>query len=263
MSLVNRAARTAVTLFPYFNEARISAQQWIQNRMRIPFDKDFKALRLFPDIKDAIYLDIGGNRGFATDAILMHSSSCRVFYYEPNPVVFEKVKNRFKANPRVETANFALGDTPGNFILYIPMYRGRVFDGLASLNYEEARTWLGKDKILFFDEKKLHMRECRSEVRKLDDLGLDPFFVKLDVQGYELNVLRGGENTIRKSQPILLIESVEKGDSVLKYLEAFGYRSYRFDRNRFIRDETGSPNSFLMTEDKFRLLLSPDLPSKK
>lgn len=40
----------------------------------------------------------------------------------------------------------------------------------------------------------------------LDDLRLAPGFIKLDVEGMELNVLLGGEKTIREHRPVILFE---------------------------------------------------------
>jgi len=85
--------------------------------------------------------------------------------------------------------------------------------------------------------------------------------MKIDVQGYELPVLLGGEETIAREQPIILIESVT--NEQMDFLNQFGYRLYRFDRseNKFITNETGKINSFLMTNAKYELLTQTNLNS--
>jgi hypothetical protein len=52
-------------------------------------------------------------------------------------------------------------------------------------------------------------------------------FIKIDVEGMELEALAGGRNTIMKHKPVMLIESI-KTDKValLKFLEEHGYQTF-------------------------------------
>ncbi len=236
------------------DRAKVFTQRFVQRAFRRPFDRDFRALAHFPEIEGAVYLDIGGNRGFAVDAMLMQNRTCRVHSFEPNPGLAREIEKRFANEPRVEVTNRGMGDEAGEFTLYVPVYRGYEFSGLASLIREEAETWLAGGNLLFYDAKQLQIREHRCAVGRLDDLDCDPFFIKLDVQGYEYNVLAGGRGMIARAEPILLIESIQKDDAIVRLLGEFGYRLYRYERGAFIPDETGGINSFLMTDARRRML---------
>lgn len=49
-------------------------------------------------------------------------------------------------------------------------------------------------------------------VQRLDDLVLPPAdFIKIDVEGHELQVLQGGERYIKSSYPVMVIEQEQKG----------------------------------------------------
>ena len=53
--------------------------------------------------------------------------------------------------------------------------------------------------------------KCRVATRRLDDDDVGRLgFIKIDVEGSELNVLRGAEETIRAHKPVLLIEIDER-----------------------------------------------------
>ncbi|MGD9558212.1 MAG: FkbM family methyltransferase, partial [Mangrovibacterium sp.] len=135
----------------------------------------------------------------------------------------------------------------------IPFYRKWMFDGLASLNYDSAKNWL-THRLWMFDQQKLSVKKISCEVRKLDDFNFNPYFVKIDVQGHEFQVLQGSENTIRKCQPIFLIECVN--EQIIRFLKKFNYSFYRYSRGEF-SEGLGELNTFCMTKNKFYELTSP------
>jgi len=61
-------------------------------------------------------------------------------------------------------------------------------------------------------------------VQRLDDLDLPPAdFVKIDVEGFELYVLQGGENYIKKSYPVLVVEQESRAEAHTLLL-SWGYQ---------------------------------------
>lgn len=55
-------------------------------------------------------------------------------------------------------------------------------------------------------------------------------FMKIDVEGHEESVLRGGRETIRRDQPILFVECCHPHHACLRNLEVEGYRIVDADR---------------------------------
>ena len=85
-------------------------------------------------------------------------------------------------------------------------------------------------------------------VRRLDDLvrGRRVGFIKIDVEGYEVAVLRGGMGIISESRPTLLIEIEErhrKGalEEVCGLLKPLGYRGFYLHSGRFEPVESFDP----------------------
>jgi hypothetical protein len=58
-------------------------------------------------------------------------------------------------------------------------------------------------------------------VARLDELGLAPGFIKIDVEGCPLDVLLGGMTTLRERRPVLMIEDAP---TVTDLLCPLGYR---------------------------------------
>ena len=250
---LKKIARTFMTFFPFIKDWSYQVKRTTRKIFRLAFEEDFTAIQMIPDEKNVLYLDVGGNQGAVIDFLLLKKKNCQVISFEPNPEVYQKTYARFRGNPQVLVNNFGLGKNDGEFKLYIPEYRGYRFDGLGSLDSKFDDAWLA-ESLFFYDKKYLVMHEVVCKIRRLDDLALDPLFVKVDVEGFELEVLLGGEKTIERSHPILLMESVEKDGEIMMYLERFGYKIYKYWRGEFILGERGSPNSFLMTDDKLKLL---------
>jgi hypothetical protein len=83
-----------------------------------------------------------------------------------------------------------------------------------------------------FSDEEIHITE--EEIINLDSIFTndDVFdFIKIDTQGSELDILRGGENICKKSKAILLEVSIlpyNNGaplyEEVIKFMEDYGYK---------------------------------------
>ena len=62
-------------------------------------------------------------------------------------------------------------------------------------------------------------------VRTLDSFNLNNIsFIKIDVEGYELNLLKGAEETLDKNKPVIFIEkTITKYDDIKIFLNSYNY----------------------------------------
>ena len=67
---------------------------------------------------------------------------------------------------------------------------------------------------------------------------VQPNFIKIDVDGYEMNVLKGLRQTITKFKPIMVIETNDDYE-VLNFLKECNYKLLDLDLNEF----DGMPNN--------------------
>jgi FkbM family methyltransferase len=160
-------------------------------------------LRHLPElIAGGTALDVGAWYGPWSYRLRRHAE--RVVAVEPNPRLAALLRSSL---PGVHVVEAALGDHSGEVPLYIPPGRGR--EGVASLTPAASMTG------------------TTVPMRTLDELGLtDLRLVKLDVEGHELGALRGGERTIRRDRPTLLVEvevRMQPVGPVLDLLTGWGY----------------------------------------
>jgi len=241
--------RNLQTLFPFMHDFRFSFQFFRNQLFDKVHDADFEALAFFSPPPDLCFLDIGSNRGEAIHSMLMRMNSNNpIIGFEPNPLVFEKLHKKFNRHAHITLHNLGLGDKKDKFTLYIPYYRKWMFDGLASFERENAAHWL-ETRMWNYNKNLMSLRKVECRVDCLDDFKYAPFFIKMDVQGFELNVLKGAQKTLKDWQPILLIESITP--EIIEFLHTFGYECYRFDHGKFSKG-IGALNTFAMTADKIR-----------
>ncbi len=144
-------------------------------------------------------VDAGANVGYVTRLLsrCVGPGGC-VHSFEPVPDTFEILASNVHCLrlKNVRPYPFGLSDRNGPAAMAIPQYA----DGGENL-YESRLAEKGAAP----DE-----RAVRVELRRLDDLlASNPgriAFLKIDVEGHELQVVEGASETIRRHRPALLIE---------------------------------------------------------
>jgi FkbM family methyltransferase len=157
-------------------------------------------------------LDIGANVGLYSYEL---SKLCKtVEAFEPQPWAYNRLKNYQIKN--INCHNVGLSDIEGHLDLSIPIINGKEIDGLASF-----RCLPGENNIISVP------------VRRVDDYNFsDVSFIKIDVEGYEIEVIKGSLVTIEKSKPNLLIEIEQRHLThssiyeVFKFILDLGYDGY-------------------------------------
>jgi len=160
-------------------------------------------------------LDVGGNHGVYAGALVPLVREVHAF--EPFLQLAEALRR--KLPPGVTVHPFALSDREGTLTLTIPRRSGALLDGLATLEGAESLARAGEHDTI----------AVPVETRRLDQLGLrDVGFIKIDVEGHEIEVLLGSAELIARDRPVLLVESQtltrrEAPYNVFTFLGALGY----------------------------------------
>lgn len=140
--------------------------------------------------REGVALDIGANIG--NHAIYFSKCFSKVYAFEPNPSTYKLLSFNSSYSTNVEPFNIGLGDEKGVFKLY-----------------EDAEN-LGGSSLKLGDQTKALTIDV--VVERLDDLnlGLDGCcFVKIDVEGSEADVIKGGVQVIKRHQPIIVFEQLK------------------------------------------------------
>jgi FkbM family methyltransferase len=172
-------------------------------------------LKLVPFLADPqrLSLDVGANKGVYSYVLRRHSR--HVVAFEPNPKI-RAVLSRW-ADMQVEVLPYALSEKSGRTELRIPR-------GLRGYSNQRGTLSLA------------HMHDddgiVEVEARRLDELSFrDIGFIKIDVEGFERQVIEGARETLSRERPRLLIEIEEYHtrrpiEDDLAFVEGLGFRGY-------------------------------------
>lgn len=146
-----------------------------------------------------VFFDIGANAGFYT--LQAAHKGARVFSFEPFPSTRKMLEQNVKSN------------TYEKLVTVVP-----------SAVSDTSRT-------LFMEEMErpgLNRISAKGTVPvgsvTLDEFGIVPTVMKVDVEKHELQVLRGAENLLRKHHPKIIVETNAETPEADDLLISLGYR---------------------------------------
>jgi FkbM family methyltransferase len=217
-----------------------------------PFDPDYNVIKLLPAEAGQQFIDVGANRGQSIQAFITMNTLCSIHSFEPNPQLYKKCKKTYAANKRVSLYNVALWKESGELRFYIPIYKGTIYDSLASISEDAPFNWL-KHRMPKFDEKQYARDVIKVPVRILDEFELEPCLIKIDVEGSECGVLEGGRKCIEKYKPALMLESAS--GEAMNLLTKMGYGSFIFAKGKIKKSQVeGERNTFFLHKEHWRCL---------
>ena len=171
------------------------------------------------EIKGCIH--IGAHEG-QEYRLYKHFGIHNLLFYEALPENFKKLQENTKNDPHIDIRNIALGNKRGTVEMFLEER------GLSSSVLEPAHH-LKQYPHITFDEK------TTVNITRLDDEEFDVSkynFINIDVQGYELHVMKGAEKTLENID--LIISEINKEEmykDCAKVEELDDYLStYKFQR---------------------------------
>ena len=251
--MFRKALRTAQNYFPGLHQAKNDAYYVARRYLGTVHDSDFKVVRLLPRTSEDLFVDVGANRGQSILAIRKYRPDAQIVSFEPNPVIFKELHRRFGDWPDVRLENVGVGAADAELPLFIPAYRGFVYDGIATFSHETALAYLSDETLYLFDPKHVTVSEYRCRITTLDSFQLAPTFMKMDIEGYEYEAIQGARETLMRHEPIMLVERFWGDDRVASTLKELGYFEIVEREGQLVRGRSKGVNMMLATARRMPL----------
>lgn len=174
-------------------------------------------------------LDVGANLGFYTCLFASKvGPTGKVIAVEPTPSVFQTLQNNIALNglnDRVAPLQIALSDTEGTASMHVFSEGNEVYNSLGA-----EKSWLDEPPESSIDVSTKTMDLLLAEIPNDE-----PCFIKIDVEGFQHQVLQGGINRLNQMQHVALMVELNDntsqqcgstaGDS-LELMSSCGFQPY-------------------------------------
>ncbi len=163
-------------------------------------------------------IDVGAHIG--NHSLFFSNYFSSVFSYEPNPDNFQLLSyNVRKQKEKLNVFNYAIGDMDGEVVLALHKFNTA---GVQILSKDEE---LGEN---FYDKVTVKIKKLDSAYNfSRKPVGL----IKVDVEGFEVDVILGAKGMIKRDSPLIVFESLginKQKQDIYKTLNSLGYTKFYF-----------------------------------
>lgn len=191
------------------------------------YDKQTKRIMQIVLEDESTFIDVGSHKGEVLELALKISKKGKHFAFEPIPYLFHKLNDKY--GTKCEVLNYGLSDqkrqSSFQHVTTNPAYSGI-----------KRRTYPKEEQV---ETIQIQLDTLDNQLKKHDRVDM----IKIDVEGAELEVLRGAKKIIEKFHPIIVFEHGlgasdhynTSPEDILKFFDDHQYQL--FTLKGFIADE--------------------------
>ena len=166
-------------------------------------------------------VEIGGHIGYVALWLAKLADPGHVYVFEPAPDNLKYIERNIRGKTNITLVPKGVGDVQAERTMFVERLTGMnntFVEDSPLLKVNAAFNGLNAD----------HLRESVPvALVRFDDFAsehsLRPVFIKIDVEGFECEVLEGTRETLRSARPKLMIEVMRHRDRVWQILREAGY----------------------------------------
>jgi FkbM family methyltransferase len=196
------------------NHEQVGHGQWLLDHGNASTIEAANCYNAIKEFSEPIIFDIGANIGTFTTWISKAFPNGKIYAFEPQRAVFQMLSGNAAINNlyNVYTYNIGLGKENTKIEFEEPNYFAKNDFGTFSL-VEDIITQKTKNKIVV----QVNTLDWFVEYYNIQKIHL----LKIDVEGMDLDVLIGGQNTIKKHLPVIFIEHNDNRKTIIEKIKSF------------------------------------------
>ena len=218
LGLVEKYVRKFVTIYYFIRSIAIKFDI---------FEEDFKILKEIYNGKKINIIDIGASDGISANFFIKNLNVKHIYCFEPHLLLVKKLKKLKKKYQNIKVFDYGISTCNENIEVYIPKI---FFFGIPLYLYtytfydlEELKKQI---KLDFLNYKKIIIEKSILKLKKFKFIKDNIHLIKIDVNGFEFEIVKCLERQIIKNHPLMVIENNKKINEISKYLSKYGYKKY-------------------------------------
>ncbi|MCK3658514.1 hypothetical protein A4G18_07265 [Pasteurellaceae bacterium Pebbles2] len=186
-------------------------------------------------------IEVGSNIGMHAVPIAKTISAGKLFCFEPQRIIFQRLCCNLALNDLTNVYAYHQGVSNESQQVEIESSDYKTPWNYGSFSIDKGFSTEGQfDGKVTKENISLITLDEHSEIQKLSSIKL----LKIDAEGFDLNVLAGAKNLLAKHKPVIFIEvHFESFMQTKAYLETLDYVCYWYNSDRY------QPNNFFQQEN--------------
>lgn len=184
--------------------------------------------------KGDVFIDIGSNVGlFSLIASRCVGNEGKIIAIEPAPITYDRLLENIVINgiTNIDSRNIGLSDEPGELNFYI-----------SDNGYDAWNSFAPSKDNKLQKQIKVQVSTINHELEKVEKHKIK--LVKIDVEGWEKFVIKGGESFFKIYSPIVMVEFTDENTynagysahEIYEIMVQYGYEWYIFKGGKLIKE---------------------------
>jgi FkbM family methyltransferase len=196
------------------------------------FEEDFKILKKIYNSKKINIIDVGASDGIAANFFLKNLNVGNIYCYEPHSLFINKLKKLKRKNPKIKIFKHGISSINEDIYVFVPLiefFSKKIY--LLTYTFYDFKELTMQLKLDFLNYKKIIIEKVKLRLKKFRLIQNKIDLIKIDVNGYEFEIIQSLNKQIAKDKPLLIIENNSKLQKISKYLKKYGYKRYFNKKN--------------------------------
>jgi FkbM family methyltransferase len=163
-----------------------------------------RIIKYIKKFKIDYFIDVGSHKGEFL-SYLMKLNYKNIYCFEPQKKIFNILFKRFRKKKGIKLYNLALSDKNTFKNFYVSKFT------LTSTLSKSKNSFYSRFKNFILNNTSSYSEKKKIRTKKLDEViykkKLDNIFLKIDVEGFELNVLKGAKKLLLNKIKFVLVEN--------------------------------------------------------
>ena len=198
------------------------------------FEEDFDILINFFQNKKINIIDVGASDGIATNFFLKKLIVKKIYCYEPHFYFLKKLEILKKKYNNIIIKKFGISNKNQKIKIYFPVFKlfSKYFPILTYTFYNK-KDLTNQILVDFGKKSNLKIHDSYINLIKFKKLKEKIHLIKIDVNGFEYDIIKSMLPQIRRDKPLIVLENNKEIKKISYLLKKINYKVYYNDNLQF------------------------------